>query len=179
VEEIPVSTTGVDLIRLVLLGDQSLGRASLARLLATESGFEVAGECGSPAETLEILRASPVDLVVLDLDLGPDHANCFIREARAAGYDGRFLILAGSVEAQYSATALKLGASGIFLKSEAPERLIQAIRVIATGAVWVDRKIIQLLADECLSNPALAEGQRAGQSLENREQKVLWAFWRD
>jgi DNA-binding NarL/FixJ family response regulator len=161
-----------DRIHLVLLDNHSLFRAGLARLLASESGFEVNGECGTPAEALEILNGSSVDVVLLDFDLGPEHANGFISAARKAGYQGRFLIVADAVDAERSAMALKLGASGVFLKSEAPERLTQAIRVVATGAAWVDQKIIQLLADQCLRQPRRAD-QKSGKPLEGREQRVL------
>jgi DNA-binding NarL/FixJ family response regulator len=159
-------------IRLVVLDDHGLFRASLAKLLASESGFEVVGECGTSAEALEMLNGSPVDVVLLDFDLGAEHSNDLISAARKAGYQGRFLIVAGTADADRSAKALKFGASGIFLKSEAPERLIQAIRHIASGAVWVDQRIIQLLADQCLSQPRRAD-QESGGALEEREQKVL------
>lgn len=57
-----------------------------------------------------------------------------------AGYQGRFPIVAGILDVQKSAMALNNGASGIFLKSEAPERLIHAIRRVANGEIWVDPK---------------------------------------
>jgi len=159
-------------IRLVLLDDHCLFRASLARLLAAESGFDIVGECGTSAEALQTLNGSPVDVVLLDLDFGAEPANDLISAARNGGYQGRFLILAGTTDAERSAMALKFGASGIFLKSEAPERLIQAIRLIASGAIWVDQKIIQLLADQCLNQPRRGDRKSPG-ALENREQRVL------
>jgi DNA-binding NarL/FixJ family response regulator len=81
------------------------------------------------------------------------------------------LIVAGTTDAERSAQALKFGASGIFLKSEAPERLVQEIGLIASGAVWVDRKIIHLLADQCLNQPRHED--RKSDALENSEQRAL------
>jgi two-component system, NarL family, nitrate/nitrite response regulator NarL len=117
-------------IRLILLDEHGLFRASLGRLLASEPDLEVAGECGTSAEALEAIRGSTVDVVLLDFDVGAEHGNDFISAARQAGYQGRFLIVAGSADVRNSAIALKLGASGIFLKSEAPDRLVQAIRLV-------------------------------------------------
>jgi two-component system, NarL family, nitrate/nitrite response regulator NarL len=159
-------------IRIVLLDDHGLFRASLARLLASEAGLEVAGECGTPAEALELIHSSDVDVVLLDFDVGSEHATDFISAARKAGYQGRFLIVSGTVDAERSAMALKLGVSGIFLKSEGPERLIQAIRMIASGAVWVDQKVIQVIANQCLSQPRRAD-QRSGGVLDGREQRAI------
>jgi len=160
-------------IRLVLLDDHGLFRASLGHFLASEPGFEVAGECGTFAEALEVLKRSTVDIILLDFDLGSEHGSEFISAAREAGYQGRFLIVAGAADARNSALALKLGASGIFLKSEAPIRLIQAIRLVAKGDVWVDQKIIQLLADQLVNRYPRFEDQRFDGLLDDRERRVL------
>ena len=175
----PVSTywtvhgqTNENRIRLVLLDDHGLFRASLARLLASESGLEVVGECGTSAEALELLCGSLVDIVLVGFYFGPEHVNDFMSAARKAGYQGRFLLVAETTDAERSAMALKFGASGIFLKSEAADRLIQAIRIIATGSVWIDQRIIQLLADQCLNHPHRAD-QKSGGALDDRERKVL------
>src|ERR1035438_9877275 len=70
------------------------------------------------------------------------------------------------------ADALKLGASGIFLKSDVPDRLVQAVRLVATGAVWIDQKIIQLLADQLINRPQPGD-PRFGSLLTEREERVL------
>ena len=160
-------------IRLVLLDDHGLFRASLGRLLASESDLEVAGECGTSAEALEVLKGSTVDMVLLDFDVGSEHGNDFISAAQQAGYRGRFLIVAGSANVRDSAIALKLGASGIFLKSEAPDRLVQAIRLVGNGGIWVDQRIIQLLADQLIDRYPRLEDQRSSGPLEDRERNVL------
>lgn len=160
-------------IRLVLLHDHRLFRASLGRLLASEPGFEVVGECGSSPEALEILSACQADVLLFDFDFGADCASAFLSAARAAGYQGHFLMIAGRAVAESVALALKLGASGIFAKSEAPDRLVEAIRLVAAGSVWVDPAMIQLLADQCVNQPARPADQKSGDFLEERQHKVL------
>lgn len=160
-------------IRILLLDEHGLLRTSLARLLSLENDLEVAGESGSAGEALELLRVSAVDIILLDFGLGVDHANEFISAARAAGYQGRFLIVTASADASSSAMAFKLGASGIFLKAEAPERLIQAIRLIQTGAIWIDQKTIQQLAERCVGMPFRLSEPKPGAILVDREQQVL------
>jgi len=159
-------------IRLVLFVNSGLFRTSLARLLAAETGFEVVGECGTSAKALEIVNASPVDVVLLDFDLVSEQISNFISAARTAGYQGRFLIVAEMADVESSAVALKLGASGIFLASEAAERLVQAIRHVAAGAIWVDERILRLLADQCL-NQYSRWRDRKSKLLKEQEQKVL------
>jgi len=160
-------------IRLLLLDEHSLFRASLGHLLASEPDFEVAGECGTPAEALEILSRSPVDVVLLDFDVGREHGSDFIASARQAGYQGRFLIVAGAADVRNSAIALQLGASGIFLKSETPERLITAIRMVGNGGIWIDRTIVRLLADRLVDGCPRPEDRLPGSALDDRERGVI------
>ena len=160
-------------IRLVLLDDHGLFRASLGRLLASEPDIAVASECCTPAEALEALKSLAVDMVLLDFDVGTEQGNDFIDAARQAGYKGRFLIVAGSANLRSSAMALKLGASGIFLKSDTPDHLVQAIRIVENGGTWVDRGILQLLAEHSIDGHPLLGDQKPGASLEDRERKVL------
>ncbi len=164
-------TTDERPIRLIILDSLSLFRASLGRLLASQPGFEVAGECGTSAEALAILAHTPIDLILLDFDVSPN--GDFISAARAAGYQGRVLIIAGSLDARKSALALKLGASGIFLKSEAPDRLLHAIRQVWEGEVWIDPKVVQLLADELVDRYPKLDGNLHGAPLDERERQVL------
>jgi two-component system, NarL family, nitrate/nitrite response regulator NarL len=160
-------------IRLVLLDSHGLFRMSLSRLLASEPDLAVASECGTSAEALEVLNTSAVDVVLLDFDVGSEHGTDFISAARQAGYDGRFLIVAGSADVWNAAMALKRGASGIFLKSDTPERLLQAIRIVGKGGNWVDQGILQLLADQSIDRYPRLEDHRSEPSLEDRERKVL------
>lgn len=161
-------------IRLVLLDDRGLFRASLGRFLASEPGFEVVGECGTVVEALELLRSSAVDIVLLDFEFGGELASDAMLAARQAGFQGRFLIVARILDARKSACALKMGASGVFLKSDAPERLVQAIRLVANGDVWIDQKVIHLWADQLADHSApWAEHQPRGTALGERERTVL------
>ena len=134
-------------IRLLLLDDHVLFRESLSRLLASEPDFEMVGECGTASEALERLRRHAVDVVLLDYDLGEEHGNQFISEARRRGYTGRVLMVTAGMSAAESSNALQMGASGIFMKHNSPGTLAKAIRLVAAGEMWVDPKIIQAMAD--------------------------------
>lgn len=130
-------------IRLVLLDDHLLCRESLARLLSAETDFEVVAECTTASEALKILRKSAVDVILVDISVARD----FITRARKARYTGRFLAIARDADAAGSANVLRSGASGVFRDSDSSAWLIQAIRLVANGEVWVDQKIIQRLAE--------------------------------
>jgi DNA-binding NarL/FixJ family response regulator len=130
-------------IRLVLLDDHLLFRESLARLLASEHDFELVAECTTPSEALESLRRSGVDVILVDIGIAKEFIPC-VRKAR---YQAKCLVMARDVDAAGSAMVLKHGASGIFLASDSSSRLMQAIRLVASGEAWIDQKVLQLLAD--------------------------------
>ena len=156
-------------IRLLLLDDHILFREGLSRLLASEPDFAMAGHCGTAAEALEMLRRTPVDLVLLDFDLGDDHGSQFISAARQAGYTGKFLMITAGMSATESSIALQLGASGIFLKHNSPVILAKAIRLVAEGEMWVDPKVIQSMA----AGVHQRDDQSLRKLLTEREQQVL------
>ncbi len=160
-------------IRVLLLDDHILFREGLSRLLQSEPDFEIVGVCGTSAEALEILGRIPVDVVLLDFDLGEDHGNRFISSARGAGYTGKILMVAAGMNAAESSIALKLGASGIFLKHSPPDALVNAIRRVVSGEAWIDQRVIQLMAD-AVNQPEEQEGH---QRLTEREEQVLDAVF--
>jgi DNA-binding NarL/FixJ family response regulator len=156
-------------IRLLLIDDHILFRDGLSRLLALEPDFEIVAGCGTVAEALETVGRKPVDIVLLDYDLGENRGSHFISSARRAGYTGKVLMVTAGMTAKESSTALHLGASGIFLKHNSPGTLAKAVRLIMGGEIWVDPKVIQLMADQVDQR----EDETVSPLLTEREQQVL------
>lgn len=156
-------------IRLLLVDDHSLFRESLSRLLDSEPDFQVLANCATTAEALNALAAHPIDLMLLDYDLGHDNGLDFIQKARAAGYAHRiFIITAGMTDAE-SVRALGLGVCGIFLKHSPPALLCEAIRKVMAGESWIDQRCIQSLVRAV----GTAGEQTARKHLTERESAVL------
>jgi DNA-binding NarL/FixJ family response regulator len=155
--------------RLLLVDDHILFREGVSRLLASEPDFEIAGTCGTAAEALQAMADTPVNVVLLDYDLNTDHGAQFITAARNAGYTGKILMVTAGMSAKESSVALKLGASGIFLKHNSPGSLAKAIRLVVSGEMWVDQKVLQLMADEVEHSEEAAPAPM----LTEREQQVL------
>ncbi len=152
-------------LRVLLLDDHVLFREGLRRLLVTEPDFESVSECGTPAQALEVLSRTPVDVVLLDFDLGDETGSRFIVQANEAGYKGRILMVtAGMIPLDVAATR-NLGVSGIFLKHNSPAMLLEAIRHVARGGEWMDSKAVS-------SEIAAADQPHTGQ-LTQRELQVL------
>ena len=152
-------------VKILLIDDHVLFREGAARLLAAEADFEVVGQCGSVDEALRILASAPVDLVLLDLDLGQQRGFDFFRPARDAGFGGLILIVAAVVSPFEARRLMHLGASGVLLKQSSPELLADAIRRLMRGEVWTDPSLEQFMAGPV--------GQRDPAVLTERERAVL------
>jgi DNA-binding NarL/FixJ family response regulator len=160
-------------IRLLLLDDQALLRASLAHFLSAEPDLAVVGDCGTSAEALEVLGASPVDIVVMDVAHALERHGELLSAAHKMGFRGRFLIVAESEDPRVSALAIQLGASGVFLKSEAPHRLVLAIKVVAGGGVWLDPRVVKMLANGSVGRLQPPPRENGSNHLTDREHQVL------
>ena len=156
-------------IRLSLVDDHVLFREGVSRLLASEPEFELTAHCGSTAEALSILSRSPVNVILLDFDLGDDHGSQLIADARAAGFAGKILMVTAGMSAAESSLALQAGASGIFLKHSSPASLLKAIRMVASGEAWMDPKMVQTLAEGVTQR----QERDLNKLLTEREQRVL------
>jgi len=156
-------------IRLFLLADQALFRASLGRLLTLEPDFELVGECATGNGAMGMLTESAADIALLEMDSDAGNPGEFMLRAARSGYAGKFLVIAGNLDARNSARALKLGASGIFLKSDSAGRLMHAIRELANGEMWIDPQVIRTMADRF----PMEEERFDADGLSEREQKVL------
>lgn len=155
-------------IRLLLLDDHILFREGLRRLLVSEPDFETVAECGTPGEALDVLSRAAVDIVLLDFDLEDDTGTRFIAAALRAGYQGKILMVTAGMSPLDISVARKLGISGIFLKHNSPTSLLEAIRTVAEGAVWMNPK-----APAGAGDVTKSAGREASGQLTPREQKVL------
>jgi len=155
-------------IRLLLVDDHILFRESLARLLASEPGFEVVADCVTINDALDVLHRTDVDVVLLDFDLGNEYADRLISAGLQIRPSAKILMVTAAMSPAQSSTALRLGASGIFLKHGSPVALLQAIRLITSGAMWVDPTVVQQLAEQATAAPTPDRPH-----LTDREQRVL------
>jgi DNA-binding NarL/FixJ family response regulator len=135
----------MDKISILLLDDHALFREGLSRLLEGQPDLELAACCASVSEATDVLRRKPIDLVLLDYDLGKERGFEFITQAREWGFKGRFLMVTAGMSDAESVQALDLGVSGIFPKHSSPALLRQAIRKVMAGETWLDENAIQAL----------------------------------
>ena len=158
-----------DTTRIVLIDDHALFREAIARLLAAQTDIEVIGEGATIGEGLQIIKTRPVDIVLLDINLGFEQGGAFLNLARAEGFSGKVLVVTAGVSKLEAGRLLQRGCAGIFLKHERPQLLIEKIREIMRSSGELDeREAISSVATE------LNNGEpETGRPLTPRERQVL------
>jgi two-component system nitrate/nitrite response regulator NarL len=130
-------------VRLLLLDDHTLFRESLSRLLDAEPDFEMVAHCASMDQAIEALQREPVDLLLLDYDLGAARAPELLARLRELGLTPRVLLVTAGMPPSESVHVLAQGASGIFLKHSSPTLLADVIRKIHAGETWIDQRCLR------------------------------------
>ena len=108
-------------------------------------------------------------MVLLDYDLGHEQGTLFIDRARAGGFLGHILMVTAGMSDAIMLRALENGSSGVFLKHSPPSRLVEAIRKVVAGEVWLDPAVTRSIIAAATGNAAAPRAQ----GLTQREQAVL------
>src|SRR6202166_1198071 len=112
-------------IRILLIDDHTLFRQSLSRLLETEPGLEMAGSCATVAEGHQFLAASPVDVVLLDYDLGEEIGTDLLPRLGVGGNNIKVLMVTAGMSASATLSAASAGIAGLVLKHSDPRHLVE------------------------------------------------------
>ena len=138
--------------RVVIADDQALVRGGFRVLVDTAADMEVVGEAGDGAEAVALAREHHPDVVLMDVRMpGQDgiEATRQIKEDEDTA-EVKVLILTTFDLDEYVYAALRAGASGFLLKDTSPEKLLDAVRVVASGeallAPTVTRRLIAAFA---------------------------------
>ena len=135
-----------DLIRVVLADDHTVVRAGLKAVLGTAKDIDVVGEARDGKEAIALVDRFHPDVVVMDLSMvGMDGATA-TKEIVAKGGDTRVLILTMHPEEDYLVPLLEAGAAGYLVKSAADRELVDAVRAVAKGDVYVRPTAARVLA---------------------------------
>ncbi len=153
------------------MDDHSLFRESLSRLLEAEPEFVIAGTCASVTEALLVLDHEPVDVVLLDYDLGDERGTRFIDEAKRRGFPGRILMVTAGMTDNGTLRAFESGSAGVFLKHSPPAQLVEAIHKVARGEMWLDSRAVPSLVSGASAKSSGREPEV--QTLNTRERAVL------
>jgi DNA-binding NarL/FixJ family response regulator len=156
-------------IKVVLCDDHAMVRRGIRETLADAPDIEVVGESGSYSEVRELIRKTPCDVLILDLNLPGRGGLEVLASMREEQSPIKVLIVSMFAEDQYAIRCLRAGAHGYLNKAGDPGELIPAVRALAKGRKYVTAEISEMLVDN-LASPS-TESLHA--SLSERELQTL------
>ena len=162
-----------DLIRVVLADDHTVVRTGLKAVLGTAKDIDVVGEAKDGREALTLVERYKPDIVVMDLAMSGMDGLAATQEIVAKEYPTRVLVLTMHEEEEYLMPMLKAGAAGYLVKSAADRELIDAIRTIAHGDVYVRGAAARVLAKGITKKDPHQVDRDRFEKLTDRERDVL------
>ena len=139
------------MIRVLLVDDHRLVRASLRSVLDGADGVEVAGEAASGEDAIGQARDAAPDVVLMDVNMPGIGGLEATRRLRMAAPAARVIALTAHRDDPYPAQMLDAGAAGYLTKDCAPDELVDAIRRVAAGETWIDGAVARRLAGDRLA----------------------------
>lgn len=159
-------------IRILLIDDHAVLRAGLRALLEAEPGLEVVGEGGTGEEGIVMVERLRPDVVVMDLSM-PGIGGLEATRRIAGLEDGtRVLVLTMHGEEEHLLPVLEAGGSGYVNKRSADEELIEAIRTVARGDVFLYPNAAKLLL-QGFRGKSDRDDEDPVEKLTDREREVL------
>lgn len=172
-----------DLIRVVLVDDHQIVRAGLKAVLSTAKDITVVGEGGSGKDALALAERVDPHVIVMDLSMPDMDGLTATRELQKANalrtptpgepLTRRVLVLTMHTEDEHLVALLEAGAGGYLLKSVADRELVDAVRTVAAGDVYVQPTAARALARGLARRDGNAEERARFEKLTDREQVVL------
>lgn len=151
--------------RVFIADDHPIIQAAIEALLR-DAGHHVVGRSSTGAETLEMLPGSNADILLLDVQMPGGSGIDTLRQMRERGDERSVILLTANAADETIRQALALRVSGLLLKTSNPTLVLEAIKAVETGRLWVDPELQERAAE-------LSSGRSGRRPLSERERTLI------
>jgi DNA-binding NarL/FixJ family response regulator len=159
-------------VKFLVVDDHPVFRRGLVALIRSDEAYEVCAEAGSAEEALSLLDAAAPDMALVDISLTGQSGLDLVKTLKAARPRVLILIISMHDEAVYAARALRAGARGYVMKQEAASVMLEAIRTVLSGKIYVSAAMRDRLLETVFSDTSEPGGPTV-ERLSDRELEVL------
>ncbi|MDA0322213.1 MAG: response regulator transcription factor [Verrucomicrobia bacterium] len=159
-------------VNVFLVDDHAIVRDGLRLLVESQDDMKVCGEAECPEEALRRIGRADANLLVADLKYNNGSGMEFIRELKARYPEVRVLVLSMHEESAYAERTLRAGASGYVMKSGLRGTLLEAIREIMDGRIYLSERMKDMIVRRSASGVVDPPGSGVD-DLSNRELEVF------
>jgi len=163
----------VDLIRVVLADDHAVVRAGVKAVLGSAKDIQVIGEASNGRDAIATTERLDPDVLVMDLSMGEMDGISATKELVEKGARTKILILTMHSEDAYLVKVLEAGASGYLVKSAADRELVDAVRALSHGDMYMQPTAARALAQGIKRKSEHADEREKYEKLTERERDVL------
>jgi two-component system response regulator NreC len=160
-------------IRVLIADDHAVLRAGLRALLNAEPDMMVVGEAADGHEAVAQAERLRPDVIIMDISMPGLSGLEATRAVRERGLPSRVLVLTMHAEEQYLLPVLEAGGSGYVVKRSADTELLEAIRTVWRGGVFLYPSAARMLLDGYLERLRSGEERDGLDLLSEREREVL------
>jgi len=167
--------------RILIVDDHPVVREGLSALIAAQRGLSVCGQAAGIAEALHLVESTSPDLIIIDISLKDGNGIELIKRLKARNSAVPALVSSMHDEDLYAERALRAGAVGYISKQESSQRIIEAIRRVLEGKIYLSERMserllhgfvagsIQRSPVETLADRELQVFELIGQGLNSRQ----------
>jgi DNA-binding NarL/FixJ family response regulator len=137
-------------VRILIVDDHPLVRQGLIGLLSTECDFEVCGEASGAAEARQLAARVNPDVAIVDLSLKDGSGIELTKELHAQAKKLKLLVLTMHDESLFAERALRAGAVGYVNKHEASRTIIQAVRTVLEGKLYLSQRMTEQMVQRAI-----------------------------
>jgi DNA-binding NarL/FixJ family response regulator len=164
----------VSTLRILIADDHDVVRQGLRALLETQPGWEICGEAATGREAVEKTRKLKPDIVLLDIIMPELNGLEALRRIRKARPETQVLVLTMHESEDLIGQALKAGARGFMLKSDAGRDLITAIDALSRRKPFFTSKVAQMVLEGYLEGTSPGAADEVPRSrLSAREREIV------
>ena len=155
--------------RVVIVDDHPLVCEGLRARIAAQPDFEVCGEASDAEEALKLLEATRPEIMIIDLALKSGNGLDLIKRVRMRGAGPKVLVVSAYEEALFAERALRAGAQGYLNKQELQGTIIEALRALQRGELYLSPTFARRLAGQVSRRVA----RSGAEALTDRELQVF------
>lgn len=127
--------------RILIVDDHPMMRQGLAQLIGAEKDLSVCGEVENAEQALDAIKPLRPDLVLADISLPGKNGLELIKDFQAIQPELRVLVISMHDESLYAERVLCAGGRGYIMKQEGGKKLMEAIRQVLDGKIYVSEKM--------------------------------------
>jgi DNA-binding NarL/FixJ family response regulator len=158
--------------RVFLVDDHPLVREWLGNLLNQQPDFTVCGEASSALEAMDGILDKKPDVAIVDLTLKDSSGIELIKNLKVSAPSLRILVLSMHEDSHYAERALRAGANGYIMKRETTGKLVEALRQVLAGKLYMSQEIAFELATYSVNWKTMSDNS-PGERLSDRELEVF------